>query len=317
MFIWRAVGGRVACPRESKCPHLWEIRQVFKRLHQPIRHQFFCFYLFVSVLVEWVLHLQISYLGYKCCSLFVNLLSCILILSNTSYLTDRGDNYYFFYLSTNIPACTAWTMLLNLGFSSGRRLATPIFLLKVHASQSRTSLGTDSACKSLSSSSVSNRRLQNRKKLLSVTAWTTRDLSDLFYYTSICQSISLFSLSSLTWSHRCKQRPTWQQRAPGSCGVPAGPRLLGPSAPGPPSAWQHKHTQVTHSTLVCSVIGGQIRQTVEDKVNSKIHKVYNPSSGTQDNNASVISGFVICVVVQVERNLLTGMTVGMTFVTFF
>ena len=81
------------------------------------------------------------------------------------------------YLSTNIPACTACTMLLNLGFSSGRRLATPILLLKVHASQSRTSLGTDSACKSLSSSSVSNRRLQSREK--AVTAWMTSD-KDLF-----------------------------------------------------------------------------------------------------------------------------------------
>lgn len=69
----------------------------------------------------------------------------------------------YVHLSTNIPACTAWTMLLNLGFSSGRRLATPIFLLNVHASQSRTSLGTDSACRSLSSSSVSSRRLQSGK----------------------------------------------------------------------------------------------------------------------------------------------------------
>lgn len=71
--------------------------------------------------------------------------------------------FSFFYLSTKIPACTAWTMLLNLGFSSGRRLATPVFRLKVHASQSRTSLGTDSTCRSLSSSSVSSRRLVDRE----------------------------------------------------------------------------------------------------------------------------------------------------------
>lgn len=76
------------------------------------------------------------------------------------------------HLSTNIPACTAWTMLLNLGFSSGRRFARPIFLLKVHASQSRTSLGTDSTCSSLSSSSVSKRRLQ---KQTAVTAGSTGD----------------------------------------------------------------------------------------------------------------------------------------------
>lgn len=68
------------------------------------------------------------------------------------------------YLSTNMPACTAWTILLNLGFSSARRLTTPIFLLNVHASQSRTSLGTLSACKSLSSSSASNRCLDDRQK---------------------------------------------------------------------------------------------------------------------------------------------------------
>lgn len=68
------------------------------------------------------------------------------------------------YLSTNIPACTAWTILLNLGFSSARRFATPIFLLNVQASQSRTSLGTLSPCKSLSSSSASNRCLDDRQK---------------------------------------------------------------------------------------------------------------------------------------------------------
>lgn len=68
-------------------------------------------------------------------------------------------------------------MLLNLGFSSGRRLATPVFWLKVHASQSRTSLGTDSTCRSLSSSSVSNRRLRDRQKDLSAISWTADVLS--------------------------------------------------------------------------------------------------------------------------------------------
>lgn len=99
-----------------------------------------------------------------------------------------------YYRSTNIPACTAWTMLLNLGFSSGRRLATPIFLLKVHASQSRTSLGTDSACKSLSSSSVSKRRLHDGQKHLSVTARTEEGkdvfscFSILLSYQSVCSA---------------------------------------------------------------------------------------------------------------------------------
>lgn len=118
----------------------------------------------------------------------------IMIFSNNLYLNWEGPwlFFFFYYLSTNIPACTAWTMLLNLGFSSGRRLATPIFLLKVHASQSRTSLGTDSACKSLSSSSVSNRRLQDREKHLSVTAGTENG-EDLINCISIHQCLSVYS----------------------------------------------------------------------------------------------------------------------------
>lgn len=63
-------------------------------------------------------------------------------------------------------------MVLNLGFSSGRRLARPIFLLKVHASQSRTSLGTDSACRSLSSSSVSSRRLRSKCHTAVTACWS-------------------------------------------------------------------------------------------------------------------------------------------------
>lgn len=67
------------------------------------------------------------------------------------------------YLSTNIPACTAWTMLRKRGFSSLRRNIKPICRVKVEASQSRTSEGTDSDWMSLSSSSVSSRRLQTRE----------------------------------------------------------------------------------------------------------------------------------------------------------
>ena len=63
------------------------------------------------------------------------------------------------HLSTKIPACTAWTMLRKRGFSSVRRSIRPICLVKVDASQSRTSDGTDSDWMSLSSSSVSTNRL--------------------------------------------------------------------------------------------------------------------------------------------------------------
>lgn len=66
------------------------------------------------------------------------------------------------YLSTNMPAWTAWTMLRKRGFSSFRRSIRPICLVKVEASQSRTSEGTDSDCMSLSSSSVSTSRLRQR-----------------------------------------------------------------------------------------------------------------------------------------------------------
>lgn len=63
------------------------------------------------------------------------------------------------YLSTNIPAWTACTMLRKRGFSSLRRSIRPIWRVKVEASQSRTSEGTDSDWMSLSSSSVSTKRL--------------------------------------------------------------------------------------------------------------------------------------------------------------
>lgn len=64
------------------------------------------------------------------------------------------------HLSTNMPAWTAWTMLRKRGFSSLRRSIRPIWRVKVEASQSRTSEGTDSDWMSLSSSSVSTRRLE-------------------------------------------------------------------------------------------------------------------------------------------------------------
>lgn len=66
------------------------------------------------------------------------------------------------HLSTNIPACTACTMLRNLGFSSDRLNISPIWRVKVDASQSRTSEGTESDWMSLSSSSVSTNRLQEQ-----------------------------------------------------------------------------------------------------------------------------------------------------------
>lgn len=57
--------------------------------------------------------------------------------------------------STKIPACTACTMLRNLGFSSARRPLARACWVKVEASQSRTSEGTASDRSSCSSSSVS------------------------------------------------------------------------------------------------------------------------------------------------------------------
>jgi len=70
----------------------------------------------------------------------------------------------FLYLSTNIPACTAWTMLLNRGFSSVLFSIIPICRVKVEANQSRTSEGTESDWMSLSSSSVSSKRLEEEGK---------------------------------------------------------------------------------------------------------------------------------------------------------
>lgn len=75
-----------------------------------------------------------------------------------------SDSYWRTHLSTNIPACTACTMLRNRGFSSVRLSISPIWRVKVEASQSRTSEGTESDWISLSSSSVSTNRLGERDR---------------------------------------------------------------------------------------------------------------------------------------------------------
>lgn len=69
------------------------------------------------------------------------------------------------YLSTKMPAWTAWTMLRNLGFSSGFFFIIPIFRVKVEANQSRTSDGTESVWMSLSSSSGSRSLLQTHAQV--------------------------------------------------------------------------------------------------------------------------------------------------------
>lgn len=97
------------------------------------------------------------------------------------------------YLSTNIPACTACTMLLNRGFSSLRLSIIPICRVKVEASQSRTSEGTASDWMSLSSSSVSRSRLNTRN--------TTGHRQNLKWELSVLNSCS----SPLICRHRCKE----------------------------------------------------------------------------------------------------------------
>lgn len=66
--------------------------------------------------------------------------------------------------STKMPACTACTMLRNLGFSSARRPLARACWVKVEASQSRTSEGTASDRSSCSSSSVSRICLRPQKR---------------------------------------------------------------------------------------------------------------------------------------------------------
>lgn len=151
------------------------------------------------------------------------------------------------YLSTNIPACTAWTMLRNLGFSSGRRLATPIFLVKVHASQSRTSLGTDSACKSLSSSSVSNRRLQDRKTQLSVTV-ASLYFGHISMYLLVSRPVLLGLISVNVVQHDCSelQVPAEFQQ------VHDTPVHLLQDPLQPDEANTHTHTHRSHTVHSCA-----------------------------------------------------------------
>lgn len=75
----------------------------------------------------------------------------------------EGDPARRPHRSTKIPACTACTMLRNLGFSSARRPLARACWVKVEASQSRTSEGTASDRSSCSSSSVSKMCLRPQK----------------------------------------------------------------------------------------------------------------------------------------------------------
>lgn len=84
-----------------------------------------------------------------------------------------------------MPACTACTMLRNLGFSSGLLFTIPISLVNVEANQSRTSSGTESDWMSESSSSVSKSFLQKtiqgnqqdlRHNIRSTHRWTAKKL---------------------------------------------------------------------------------------------------------------------------------------------
>ena len=70
------------------------------------------------------------------------------------------SNYMLLYPSTNIPAATAWTILLSWGFSSVLLSIIPICHVKVEANQSWTSKGTESDWMSPSSSSVSSKCLE-------------------------------------------------------------------------------------------------------------------------------------------------------------
>lgn len=75
------------------------------------------------------------------------------------------------YLSTNIPACTAWTMLRNLGFSSERRTGRRTLCVKVDANQSVTSEGTPSDCSCWRSSSVSRHCLREGQQTHKNVVW--------------------------------------------------------------------------------------------------------------------------------------------------
>lgn len=82
-------------------------------------------------------------------------------------------NIVCFYLSTNIPACTACTMLRNFGFSSERRTGRRTLWVKVDASQSVTSEGTPSDCSCWRSSSDSRHCLGEATKHTVRQCWVT------------------------------------------------------------------------------------------------------------------------------------------------
>lgn len=91
---------------------------------------------------------------------FISIIQCWMGATRACLGRGWGWGIAHVHLSTNMPAWTAWTMLRKRGFSSLRRSIRPIWRVKVEASQSRTSEGTDSDWMSLSSSSVSTRRLE-------------------------------------------------------------------------------------------------------------------------------------------------------------
>lgn len=79
-------------------------------------------------------------------------------------IVGKKMNIVCFYLSTNIPACTACTMLRNFGFSSERRTGRRTLWVKVDANQSVTSEGTPSDCSCWRSSSDSRHCLGEATK---------------------------------------------------------------------------------------------------------------------------------------------------------
>ena len=108
---------------------------------------------------------------------------------------DGGETY----LSTMIPARMAWATLLNFGLSEGRRLMVDIERVKVIASQSRTSLGTESGSisdKAPSSSSISRLEKINREeKSKWKCKWTCHEHTHQDEQTCLFSSRLLFSLN--------------------------------------------------------------------------------------------------------------------------
>lgn len=107
------------------------------------------------------------------------------------------------YLSTKIPAWTAWTMLRNFGFSSGFFFIIPIFRVKVEANQSRTSDGTESVWMSLSSSSVSSSLLQTytQDKHWEIGAETNKEANILNKYPNIFFVLFCFFFNGTQFSN--------------------------------------------------------------------------------------------------------------------